>query len=76
MRTLDHWLSGRDFRLDDQDSGEVVLSDDRFSDLVHNLKAKPESGLHNDGMSRHFLIMLGLGFVAALGTAFGLMSLA
>ncbi len=91
LKNLDYWLSGRNSRpdvyLNDPAAREYVLTQEQFAGMISAV-SRTQNHVHShthgrddvDGdearMFRHFAVMLALGFVAALGTVFGLLTLA
>lgn len=74
LRTPEFWMSRRDRRLDDMDARELVMSDDRFKSLMNHIQDRETLSEDASFMARHLAVMLGLGFIAALGTVFGLLT--
>jgi hypothetical protein len=74
LRTPEYWMNRRDRRLDDVDARELVMSDDRFKSLMNHIHDRETLSEDVSYTTRHLAVMLGLGFIAALGTVFGLLT--
>ena len=79
LRSLDYWLSADaqlNGWLNDPETREFILSQERFSGLISQFRNQEAFKDDEARMFRHFSVMLALGFVASLGTVFGLLTLA